>query len=58
MVQHGRNAGQGKVMTNPIQVWLRDLLTPVFLKLFANTAALDWVYSYQVDLDEPVKAPS
>ncbi len=58
MVQHGRGAGQGKVMTNAIQVWFRDLLTPVFLKLFANPAALDWVYSYQVDWDEPVKAPS
>ncbi len=58
MVQHGRGAGQGKVMTNAIQVWVRDLLTPVFLKLFANPAALDWVYSYQVDWDEPVKAPS
>jgi len=58
MVQHGRNAGQGKVMTNPIGVWFRDLLTPFFLKLFANPAALDWIYSYQVDWDEPVKAPS
>jgi len=26
---------------------------PLFLKLFANPAALDWVYSYQVDWDEP-----
>ena len=58
MVQHGRNAGQGKVMTNPIGVWFRDLLTPFFLKRFANPAALDWIYSYQVDWDEPVKAPS
>ena len=56
MVQHGRSAGQGKVMTNPMQVWSRDLLTPFFLKLFANLAALDWVYSYQVDWNEPVKA--
>ena len=54
MVQHGRNAGQGKVMTNAIQVWFRDLLAPFFLKLFANPAALDWVYSYKVDWDEPV----
>ena len=54
MVQHGRNAGQGKVMTHPIQVWLRDLLTPFFLKLFANPAALDWVYSYKIDWTEPV----
>jgi len=54
MVQHGRNAGQGKVMTHPMQVWLRDRLTPVFLKLFANPKALDWIYSYKVDWNEPV----
>lgn len=53
MVQHGRNAGQGKVITHPIQVWLRDRLTPVFLKLFANPKALDWIYSYQVDWNGP-----
>ena len=55
MVKHGRNAGQGKVITNPIAVWLRDLLTPFFLKLFANPAALDWVYSYTVDWEEKVQ---
>jgi 2-polyprenyl-6-methoxyphenol hydroxylase-like FAD-dependent oxidoreductase len=54
MVQHGRSAGQGKVITNPIQVWLRDGLAPLFLKLFANPATLDWVYSYQADWDELV----
>jgi hypothetical protein len=35
-------------------VWLRDSLTPVFLKLFANPKALDWIYSYQVEWNEPV----
>jgi 2-polyprenyl-6-methoxyphenol hydroxylase-like FAD-dependent oxidoreductase len=55
MVQHGRSAGQGKVMTNPIQVWFRDRLAPLFLKLFANPAALDWVYSYKVDWDTIVE---
>jgi 2-polyprenyl-6-methoxyphenol hydroxylase-like FAD-dependent oxidoreductase len=55
MVKHGRNAGQGKVITNPIAVCLRDLLTPFFLKLFANPAALDWVYSYTVDWEEKVQ---
>jgi 2-polyprenyl-6-methoxyphenol hydroxylase-like FAD-dependent oxidoreductase len=54
MVRHGRNAGQGKVMTHPIQVWFRDQLAPPFLKLFANSAALDWIYSYQVNWDEQV----
>jgi 2-polyprenyl-6-methoxyphenol hydroxylase-like FAD-dependent oxidoreductase len=56
MVKHGRNAGQGKVITNPIAVSFRDLLTPFFLKLFANPAALDWVYSYKVNWDEKVHA--
>jgi 2-polyprenyl-6-methoxyphenol hydroxylase-like FAD-dependent oxidoreductase len=54
MVRYGRNAGQGKVMTHPIQVWLRDRLTPIFLKLFANPKALDWIYSHQVEWNEPV----
>jgi 2-polyprenyl-6-methoxyphenol hydroxylase-like FAD-dependent oxidoreductase len=52
MIQHGRGAGHGKVMTHPIQVWLRDGLAPLFLKLFANSAALDWIYSYRVNWQE------
>jgi 2-polyprenyl-6-methoxyphenol hydroxylase-like FAD-dependent oxidoreductase len=58
MVQYGRKVGQAKVMTHPIQVWLRDMSMPLIFKLFANPAALDWIYSYKVDWDEPVKAPS
>ena len=55
MVKYGRSLGQAKIMTNPIQVWFRDLLMPFFLKHFANPAALDWVYSYKVDWDTPVE---
>jgi 2-polyprenyl-6-methoxyphenol hydroxylase-like FAD-dependent oxidoreductase len=54
IVQYARRLGQGKVMTNPVQVGFRDLLMPFFLKHFANPAALDWGYSYHVDWDEPV----
>jgi 2-polyprenyl-6-methoxyphenol hydroxylase-like FAD-dependent oxidoreductase len=54
MVKYARSVGQTKTVTNPIQVRFRDLLTPFFLKLFANPAALDWAYSYQVKWDEPV----
>jgi len=54
MVKYGRSLGQAKIMTNPIQVWFRDLLMPFFLERFANPAALDWVYSYKVDWDEHV----
>jgi 2-polyprenyl-6-methoxyphenol hydroxylase-like FAD-dependent oxidoreductase len=54
MVRYGRSLSRQKVLTNPIQVAFRDRLMPLFLKLFANPAALDWVYSYRVDWDEPV----
>ena len=52
VVKYGRSTGQAKVMTNPLQVWFRDMLAPLFLKFFANPAALDWVYSYKVDWRE------
>lgn len=58
MVHHGRSTNQAKVLASPIQVWFRDTLAPFFLKVFANPAALDWVYSYQVAWDEPVKVRS
>ena len=54
MVRYGRSLSRQKVLTNPIQVTFRDWLMPSFLKLFANPAALDWVYSYRVDWDDPV----
>ena len=54
MVRYGRSLSRQKVLTNPIQVAFRDHLMPLFLKLFANPTALDWVYSYRVDWDEPV----
>ena len=52
MVKYGRSTGQAKIVTQPIQVGFRDMLTPLFLKLFANRAALDWVYSYTANWDE------
>ena len=58
MVQYGRRVGQTKVMTNPIQVSFRDMLMPLIFKLFANPSALDWIYSYKVNWNKPVKAPS
>lgn len=57
LVQHGRNAGQGKIVTNPIGMWLRDLSMPLIFKLLANSAnsaAGRWIYSYQINWDEKV----
>jgi 2-polyprenyl-6-methoxyphenol hydroxylase-like FAD-dependent oxidoreductase len=49
MVKWARRLGGAKLMTNPIQVWLRDLMMPVFFKFAANPTALDWIYAYKVD---------
>ncbi|GHO86360.1 FAD-dependent oxidoreductase [Dictyobacter formicarum] len=56
MVQYARRLGQGKIMTNPVQVWFRDQMMPFFLKYAANPKTLDWGYAYKVDWDEPVQA--
>lgn len=50
MVKWSRTLGAGKVITNPIQLWLRDQLMPLFLKAAANSTNLDWVYTYQPTL--------
>ena len=54
MVKWARTFGGAKLATNPIQVWLRDLMMPVFLKFAANPTALDWIYDYKVNWDEQV----
>ncbi len=54
MFELGEHGDSGKFMTSPLQQWFRDLSTPIFLKLFANPKASDWIYSYQVDSDTPV----
>ena len=49
-----RRFGNGKAVTNPIGVWMRDLMMPFFLKFSANPAALDWVYEYSIDWETPM----
>ncbi len=51
MVKWARSLGGMKLVTNPIGVWLRDLMLPFFLKFLANPAALDWIYAYNVGGD-------
>jgi 2-polyprenyl-6-methoxyphenol hydroxylase-like FAD-dependent oxidoreductase len=50
----GERGDSGKFITEPMQQWFRDLTTPIFLTLFANPKASDWIYSYKVDWDSPV----
>lgn len=54
MFDLGQRSDSGKFVTGPIQQWYRDLTTPIFLKLFANPKASDWIYSYRVNWDSPV----
>ena len=52
LVKWARALGGAKLATNPIQVWLRDLMMPIFLKFAANPTSLDWIYAYKVEWDE------
>jgi 2-polyprenyl-6-methoxyphenol hydroxylase-like FAD-dependent oxidoreductase len=54
MVKWARSLGGLKMASNPIQIWFRDLMVPLFLKFSANSTALDWVYAYKVDWDVPL----
>jgi 2-polyprenyl-6-methoxyphenol hydroxylase-like FAD-dependent oxidoreductase len=56
MFELGQRGDSGKFVTGSLQQWFRDLTTPIFLKLFANPHASDWIYSYKVDWDELVRA--
>jgi 2-polyprenyl-6-methoxyphenol hydroxylase-like FAD-dependent oxidoreductase len=55
VVQYARSLGSWRAMTNPIQVWVWELLMPLFLKRSANPTALDWLYSYRVEWHAPVE---
>lgn len=52
----GRRGDSGKFASTLMQRWVRDLTTPIFLTLFANPKASDWMYSYQVDWETPLEA--
>ena len=47
----------GKFVTGALRRSVRDLATPIFLRLFANPKAAQWIYSYDVAWDDPVVAP-
>jgi 2-polyprenyl-6-methoxyphenol hydroxylase-like FAD-dependent oxidoreductase len=58
MLELGQRGDSGKFVTRPMQQWFRDLTTPIFFKLFANPKASEWIYSYNVDWDEPLESPA
>jgi 2-polyprenyl-6-methoxyphenol hydroxylase-like FAD-dependent oxidoreductase len=55
MYEVGERGDSGKYVINPFKQWFRDLTTPIFLKLFANPKASDWMYSYRIDWDKKVE---
>ena len=55
MYEVGERGDSGKYIIDPLKQWFRDLTTPIFLKLFANPKASDWMYSYRINWDKTVE---
>lgn len=53
IVKYSRSIGQRKHATNPVQVFFRDLMLPMFLKQ-ANKDSLGWMYDYKTDWKEKI----
>lgn len=53
IVKYSRTIGQRKHVTNPVQVFFRDLMLPMFLKQ-ANKDSLGWMYDYKTDWKEKI----
>lgn len=47
-----RHIGKQKAVTNPVKLWFRDLLMPVFLKYGTNS--MDWLFDYRIDWENPL----
>lgn len=48
IVREGRRRGEYKAPQNGVQRWLRDLIVPLMLRIFASPRALSWIYDYRV----------
>ena len=54
VVAYSHRIGQSKTISNPVGVWIRDLVLPLALKRFANPKAHAWIYTHHVDWDDKV----
>jgi len=54
VVAYSRKIGQTKTVSNPVALWFRDLMMPVFLKLFANSESHAWLFAHREDWDQKV----
>lgn len=49
VASQARRIGKQKAISNPVKLWFRDLLMPVFIKFGTNS--MDWLFAYQVEWD-------
>jgi len=57
IVAYSHRIGRSKTISNPLGVWIRDLVMPFALKHFASPDAHAWIYTYHVDWDEHEQEP-
>lgn len=55
IVKAARDRNGFKTQLNPVTRWFRDLMMPFFLRTFAQSDALKWMYTYRVDWAQPVR---
>jgi 2-polyprenyl-6-methoxyphenol hydroxylase-like FAD-dependent oxidoreductase len=48
--------GSSAKVPGPVGRLFRDLMVPIFLRLFATERAMRWIFEYQVDLEAPEAA--
>ena len=53
VVAYSARIGQSKTV-GPVGRWIRDLVMPLALRLFANPSAHAWLYAYHIDWSERV----
>jgi 2-polyprenyl-6-methoxyphenol hydroxylase-like FAD-dependent oxidoreductase len=53
VVAYSARLGQSKT-AGPVGRWIRDLVMPLALRLFANPSAHAWLYAYHIDWSERV----
>ncbi|HEU0113497.1 MAG TPA: hypothetical protein VFQ80_02420, partial [Thermomicrobiales bacterium] len=51
-IRQARRTGAQNVAANPVGLWLRDRLLPLFLK--RGERANDWLHAYRVDWETPI----
>lgn len=55
IVRTGRQRGAYKAPESRAALWVRDMLMPVALRMFANEKAMAWIYDYTIPWDARVR---